>query len=267
MLIGITRPLSVEQSREIRLVEEMLEAGLSTFHLRKPDFSLQELACWLKEVRPAFKKQICWHLPNTLRPQPVEKIWQEAFSFSQGCGVSRIHFPAWWQKKLVGNLSDSPFAQLLNSEPVKSVAPGHRGIASGSVYTFSTSSHSLSDAAALMESACFDYILLSPVFDSISKRGYRSTPSLMQGLQKIQRVPKNSGIESNRTASQEARIKPLRRSQLIALGGIHLTRLELLRSLGYDGAAMLGSIWDQARLGDHKTYIENCMNRWNQSKI
>ena len=68
-----------------------------------------------------------------------------------------------------------------------------------------------------------DYLFLSPIFDSISKRGYLSQFS----------------IESLQNAAEEGLID----GKVFALGGVTQAKLPLLHELGFGGAAMLGAAW------------------------
>lgn len=72
------------------------------------------------------------------------------------------------------------------------------------------------------------YLFLSPVFDSISKAGYRSAFPL----------------ETLRTAAQRGTID----GKVIALGGVSADNLQMLRDMGFGGAAVLGDVW--AHLGE-----------------
>lgn len=68
-----------------------------------------------------------------------------------------------------------------------------------------------------------DYHFLSPIFDSISKQGYRS------GFDTAQlRLAAHEGILTRKT---------------IALGGVKADKLALLHDIGFGGAAFLGDIW------------------------
>lgn len=69
-----------------------------------------------------------------------------------------------------------------------------------------------------------DYLFLSPIFDSISKRGYKSRFS----------------DEVLRRASVDGLID----SKVIALGGVTLDKIPYLRSLNFGGVAMMGAIND-----------------------
>ena len=71
--------------------------------------------------------------------------------------------------------------------------------------------------------ADYDYLLLSPIFDSISKQGYRSGFS----------------DEELRRASDEGIID----HKVIALGGVTPDRIGYLESLNFGGVAMMGAIY------------------------
>lgn len=89
------------------------------------------------------------------------------------------------------------------------------------IRSVSASCHSLQEVQEKKD-AC-DYVFLSPVFDSISKQGYKSGFS-MQTLKK-------------------AAIDGLIDGKVFALGGIKAQHIPLLRQLGFGGAGMLGEIW------------------------
>lgn len=80
-------------------------------------------------------------------------------------------------------------------------------------YNVSKSCHSVSELA---DSDNFDYVTLSPIFDSISKLGYKAAFNL-DDLKFVLKEKKN----------------------IIALGGVTPNRFSTLRSLGFSGAALL----------------------------
>jgi thiamine-phosphate pyrophosphorylase len=84
----------------------------------------------------------------------------------------------------------------------------------------SKSCHSLSE---LEEADGFDYLFLSPVFDSISKQGYRSAFS----------------DELLCQARNQNRIH----EKIVALGGVCADNLPLLKRYGFGAAAVLGAVW------------------------
>ena len=87
--------------------------------------------------------------------------------------------------------------------------------------TLSASCHSFAEVVK-MKRVC-QYVFLSPIFDSISKQGYRSAFS----EEEIRDAAK-SGIIDER---------------VIALGGISFSKLQLVSDYGFGGAAMLGEVW------------------------
>lgn len=80
----------------------------------------------------------------------------------------------------------------------------------------SRSCHSLQEVE---KAEGMDYLFLSPIFDSISKTGYKSAFNLDEIKGKI--AGKN----------------------VIALGGVTEDKIPLLRNAGFIGAAMLGAAW------------------------
>ncbi|GHV12504.1 thiamine phosphate synthase [Fibrobacterales bacterium] len=74
-----------------------------------------------------------------------------------------------------------------------------------------------------------DMILLSPVFDSISKEGYKS---------KFSREELKNGIADWRKLNKTTKI--------YALGGVDDENIKELPELGFDGAAILGAVWNYA---------------------
>lgn len=82
-------------------------------------------------------------------------------------------------------------------------------------------SRSLHSVEQLVLAKHYDYVTLSPVFDSISKSGYKSAfdigslPALIEG------------------------------KRVVALGGVTPSKFTLLRKAGFWGAAMLGYFWNE----------------------
>lgn len=89
------------------------------------------------------------------------------------------------------------------------------GVNSG--YSYSTSVHSVEGYNALP--AHFAYAFLSPVFESISKPGHQA-------------------VSFNLAEKQDSPVK------LVALGGIQPDNLQQAIEMGFDGAALLGAIWN-----------------------
>lgn len=85
-------------------------------------------------------------------------------------------------------------------------------------FKISTSLHGPAEFERLVH--CFDYAFLGPVFDSISKEGYSS------------KLPADFKLQKHNFPGK-----------IIALGGIDAENLKSILKMGFDGAAVLGSIW------------------------
>jgi thiamine-phosphate pyrophosphorylase len=77
-----------------------------------------------------------------------------------------------------------------------------------------------------------EIVLLGPVFDSISKHGYKS---------KFSKDELKAGITEWREF-----IGSQGKTKLYALGGIDAENISELEELGFDGAAVLGGVWNYA---------------------
>ena len=78
-----------------------------------------------------------------------------------------------------------------------------------------------------------DYLFISPLFDSISKPGYRS------------------GLDPEETFSRLAHHD----GRIVALGGVSADTMTQVERLGFDGAAVLGAVWsvDEGRINVEKS--------------
>ena len=85
----------------------------------------------------------------------------------------------------------------------------------------SCSCHSLEEV--MTRKSQMDYVFLSPIFDSISKAGYKS-PFPYETLKHAA----SQGIIDGR---------------VVALGGVTDNRIDLLKEIGFGGYAMLGNVW------------------------
>jgi thiamine-phosphate pyrophosphorylase len=97
----------------------------------------------------------------------------------------------------------------------------------------STSIHSTDDYNQLSDK--FDYTFLSPVFDSISKPNYQAQTFNLNDIHK-------------KTDTK-----------LIALGGIDKTTCVKAFEMGFDGIALLGTIWNsEDKITEFKTIQSQC---------
>jgi thiamine-phosphate pyrophosphorylase len=91
--------------------------------------------------------------------------------------------------------------------------------------TLSTSFHSLAEIN--QHRRHYDYVFLSPIFDSLSKVGYASKFDLGELRRFFQ--------------AQAAR--PGYHPPVLALGGIEAQAISLVQQAGFAGAAVLGAVW------------------------
>lgn len=88
-------------------------------------------------------------------------------------------------------------------------------------YILSTSVHSIEEYEKLDE--LFDYTFFGPVYDSISKKDYKALDI--------------SNVDSFTFQNNIS---------VIALGGIHLGNIYTIEEKGFQGAAVLGTIWNES---------------------
>lgn len=159
---------------------------------------------------------------------PKEVVWINRL-FEAGLECLHLRKPGWNHRQLLHFISqiDEEFYPriMLHHEESLLKRGAFRGVhyrptalpLHKPAYTVSCGTHSWQELMQLEER--LDYCLLSPFFDSISKKGYAANPCL-------QVIP----VEVNR-------------SKVIALGGVDPSNISQLYRMGLGGAAVLGSIW------------------------
>jgi thiamine-phosphate pyrophosphorylase len=154
---------------------------------------------------------------------------------------SETNAAAWEQ--LIGKIDPAYYPRLLLPGNAPQAAAGGRhirhvrerererakavsGSEAGSLYT--TSVHQLAQVPQL--SASYKYVFFSPLFPSISKPGY--------GPQ----------LAFNTVAVQLAELQQRHAALpgLIGLGGINAANIARVKAAGFQGAALLGALWQQA---------------------
>lgn len=105
----------------------------------------------------------------------------------------------------------------------------------------------------LEECKDFDYVILSPIFDSISKENYKS------------KFPEEVLIEAKKSR--------LITSNVIALGGITEKNICQLQNYGFGGAAFLGYLWKSSSAEEMKEQVQKIkrkclmMDKWSLQYI
>lgn len=168
---------------EAALVNQLFEAGMPVFHLRKEGPGRDEYACLIAGINERYHDRIALHQFHEL--------------IQDFPAIKRLHYPERLRKERNGG-------PLFKSEN----------------QVLSTSVHNLDD---LKELEGFDYAFYGPVFDSFSKPGYKAVTTA--GFQ----LPR-------KTAGPD----------VIALGGIDAGKIDELKQMGFDGAGLLGAIWNNS---------------------
>ena len=178
-----------EDAREPAVLTELFSAGLTHYHLRKPAWSRAQIAVLLQSLPEALHARIVLHTHHDL-----------AAEFTLG----GIHDRDQQSRPECPQMGDT----LRSSVRLRSRA----------VHTFSALRNSLGD---------YDRLLVSPVFNSISKPGYGASADFV-------------------FADLKALLSLPRRAEVVALGGIDADRISACREYGFDGVAVLGAVWQAA---------------------
>ena len=163
---------------EDKIMVNLFNAGVSKFHLRKPDHSPSSIARLLKKIPADYHKRIILH---------------RAYELLNDFDLGGYH-----------HRSD---------EKLKDVAG-----------TRSRSLHKINELQ--IETDILDYVFFGPVFHSISKAGHKPKVTL-----------------SNLSSALEKLDMKGRRPLVYALGGIRRNKISTIVETGFDGVALLGSIW------------------------
>ncbi len=107
---------------------------------------------------------------------------------------------------------------------ITTLPPGYEGFKSRSCHSF---------AEVIMHKKDYDYLFLSPIFDSISKAGHKSAFS----HEELQQASTDGIIDD----------------KVIALGGLTFNDIHTLKALNFGGAAMIGSLYTAQGLDMLKT--------------
>ncbi len=107
----------------------------------------------------------------------------------------------------------------------------------------SRSTHSIEEIESYQNK--YDYYFLSPVFESISKPGYKSS---------------FDADELNNYLTKE------REFEIFALGGIDSSHVQQCAEMGFDGVAIMGSIWQKDSLEERLKEFRSIKNGVDQLK-
>ncbi|CAM1362087.1 Thiamine phosphate pyrophosphorylase [Tenacibaculum litoreum] len=170
---------------EINILQQLFEEGLDYYHFRKPDKNYEEHVAYLSQIDEKYHNSIVTHYFHEL----INEF-----------NLKGIHFQE--QKRVDSLENGSEYFIGLNMLGK----------------TMSSSFHEPEELANC--DIEFDYHLLSPVFSSISKKGYEGR-----------------GFDVNHIDKT-----------IIGMGGINTNTIQETIELGFQGIGVLGGVWNTENL-------------------
>ncbi|MHB8261916.1 MAG: thiamine phosphate synthase [Bacteroidia bacterium] len=180
----------IDSPKETTVICKLFEMGLQVLHLRKPNTSIDELRKYIQRIPKQFHKRVVLH---------------SHYELIKEFNLKGVHLT----EKARESVKE---INTLKRKKTKSI---------------STSFHGMEKVSKNRRK--YEYVFLSPVFDSISKQGYKS----------------------NFTSNGLTLFLKKTKQRVIALGGIDDKNIETLIQLNFSGAAILGFVWGS------KTPVEN----------
>lgn len=183
---------------EASIINKLFELGLEYFHIRKPADTAEQVRKLIAGIEPDYYPCISLHQHHCLA---------EEFR------IKRLHY------------TESERSKLKNNKITRLTNKG---------FILSTSIHDLSLLASLNE---YHYVFFGPVYNSISKRGYKSV------------LPPGFKLSVTKAS-------PL----IIGIGGIEAKNMDRIKKMNFDGAAILGSIWEKTEQAvENFKIIQQCI--------
>ena len=175
--------------KEAETINQLFSLGLKCLHIRKPGFTLQEYRNYLASIDSKYFSRLVMH--------------GGGFELYHEFGLGGIHLNSHQR-------TDGDVARQIANIPMDKV--------STSFHSWAEISHDKND---------YNYVFVSPVFDSISKTNYHAAIDL-RGLAGIRK----RFAEKNRKCPR-----------IYALGGVDSPHIHILQQYHFDGAAVYGAIW------------------------
>ena len=173
---------------ETELIEQFFMHGLDVLHLKKKKFSRKKTEEYLKLIPKQYHSKIILHSHHKLAVK--YKTLGIHLGRSDRKRSFRTSLKIFWFKLFHPKLQ------------------------------FTTSCHSLNSASS--DKRKYHHIMLSPIFDSISKKNY--SPAFSQR----QLISINEKTENS----------------IYALGGVDVSHIQLAKKDGFKGVVLYGSIWE-----------------------
>lgn len=218
MIWVVTAPGPVPD--EISLLRDLFSAGLETLLLRKPGWSAAAYETLLQALPADCRDRVML----SGYPELVARYGLKGLHLSERL---RREVSGWGDLRGMGicvstsvhEVSGDALVQGLGGEGVNTSrqvrGTEHKGKGVNTSSYSGDTRHDSSDPTTPVNPKDWDFLVLGPVFDSISKAGYKG--------RSFGHIPHNA----------------------IAIGGVTPSNLEKLQQMGFYGAAMLGAIWQQ----------------------
>ena len=194
-----------ELAEEHGMIQEMFRLGLDVYHVRKPKYSTEKLRSYLNKFDKKFLDRIVIHTHHEL-----------AIPFK----LKGVHLTERHRRKL-------KFKSWLTMAWVKYRRPDIQ---------ITTSFHVIQSIIKGYNPK-YRYVFLNPIFDSISKVGYKST----------------FNDESLRAALKKTKYK------VIAMGGVTYENIDKVVDMGFAGFGLAGTLWHNTNpVAEFKRIVEKC---------
>jgi len=211
ILVVLTTPVIFPG--EAGYLQGLLGSGVERLHIRKPGADVEEVESLIRQVPLRWRSRLVLHGTEQVR------------SLAWRYGIPQVHGPVEFAGgRMVGGKRLSGGG---GPEVKMGIAPGamtddragknSEGALGG--IAVSTSVHSMEELEALPEGLVYTFI--SPLFDSLSKPGYKGEPGLL-------------ALSQGRGGCK-----------VVGLGGIGEETIGQVLANGWAGAAVLGWIWER----------------------
>lgn len=210
------------EPREVTVLEGLFAAGLERYHVRKPAVSASELHAWTLALPASWRPRLVLHQHHELVAQLGlgGRHWRDDAMGNSSRVLQRSRAAGsavWLEGRRTASRADR--GAVADAAPRRVPARRHGEVTSRSC-------HDLSILRAAL--GRYDAILFGPVFPSISKPGH---------------APTGQWSASELAELLRGRTGGERRTAVFAVGGVTAARLGEARALGFDGAAVLGAVW------------------------
>ncbi|TXD52607.1 MULTISPECIES: thiamine phosphate synthase [unclassified Polaribacter] len=190
---------------EIEILTQLFQQGLSYYHLRKPAKNLEEHCAYLDQIAPKYHDRIMLHHCHEL----LEEY-----------NLKGLHFTEQKRREWLSKDRQSFFDLQKKGK------------------TISSSFHEIKEV--LECTINFNYHFLSPIFSSISKKGYQGRYFNAHQIDK----------------------------RIIGMGGIHAANVEEAIQLGFNGIGVLGGVWSAENsvesFNNIKQQYKKCLQKYAQ---